>query len=284
MISGFLKIDKEADYTSSDVDRVIKRQLDVPKVGHLGTLDPFATGLLIISVNEACKLTPMIPDGDKEYVATLCLGKTTPSLDTETEICDIRDVERYTEDEIKSVLSSMLGRQLQTPPLFSAKHYKGTKAYFLAREGSKITLPPHEIQIHSLELIHYDSKENTIVFKTCVSKGTYIRTLGSDIAKKLGTIGYLTALRRTRIGHFTLDGAIHCKDAKKEDLLPLTYFNPEIKKIKCDETLSFRVKNGQTLKLEEKEDYLFMMGKERLLALYKREGRVYHCYKGIRND
>ena len=86
MISGFLKIDKEADYTSSDVDRVIKRQLDVPKVGHLGTLDPFATGLLIISVNEACKLTPMIPDGDKEYVATLCLGKTTPSLDTETEI------------------------------------------------------------------------------------------------------------------------------------------------------------------------------------------------------
>lgn len=284
MKNGFVKIDKEKDYTSSDVDAVVKKQLDVRKAGHLGTLDPFATGLLIVAINEGTKLTPFIKDEEKEYVATLQLGKTTPSLDIETEISEEKETRNYTTEEIEEVLHSFLGKQTQIPPLYSAKHYKGKKAYFLAREGSKVTLPPMDIEIKSISMESYDPISQVLIFRATVSKGTYIRTLGFDIAKKLGTLGYLIALRRTKIGNITLEGSKKAKEIKDNDILDMTAFNPEIKKIYCDETLSFRVRNGQTLKLDEKDDYLFMMDKNQLLAIYKKDRHVYHCFKGMKND
>jgi tRNA pseudouridine55 synthase len=284
MISGFIKVDKEQDYTSSDVDRVIKKRLNVKVAGHLGTLDPFATGLLIVAVNDGCKLTSLFPDEEKEYVATLQLGKTTPSLDTETKVSETREVPDLTIEKIEEVLTSFLGPQKQTPPLFSAKHYKGTKAYFLAREGSKITLPEMDIDIKAISLESYDREKHILVFRTTVSKGTYIRVLGKDIAQRLGTIGYLTALRRTKIGLITLDGSVKAKDATMENLFEITSFHPEIKKIECDDTLAFRVRNGQTMKMNETDEYLFMMKDGILLALYKRDGHVYRCHKGMRHE
>ncbi len=284
MISGFIKVDKEQDYTSSDVDRVIKRRLDVKVAGHLGTLDPFATGLLIVCVNDACKLTTLFPDEEKEYVATLKLGETTPSLDTETEVSEKKEVRKYTKEEIQSVLNSFLGKQKQIPPLYSAKHYKGKKAYCLAREGSKITLPETDIEIKAISLEEYDEKDDIVVFKVTVSKGTYIRVLGKDIAERLGTIGYLIALRRTKIGNITLDGAVRAKDATIENLFGMTAFHPDIKKIECDDTLAFRIRNGQTLKLDETDEYLFMMKDDELLAIYRKDGHVYHCFKGMRHE
>lgn len=284
MISGFIKVDKEKDYTSSDVDRIIKRRLGVNKAGHLGTLDPFATGLLLISVNEACKLNPLFPDGEKEYIATLKLGMTTPSLDTETEIEKQIEVKKYSIDEVRMVLSSFIGEQEQIPPLYSAKHYKGTKAYHLAREGSKVVLDSQKITIYELNLLSYDEEKNQIVFQTKVSKGTYIRVLGKDIAERLGTIGYLTQLRRTKIGPFGLDGAVKVKEATIENLFPITYFHENIQKVECDETLAFRIRNGQSLHLPYDDEYLFMMKEDELLAIYRRIGNVYHCYKGMRHE
>ncbi len=284
MISGFIKVDKEKDYTSSDVDRIIKKRLGVSKAGHLGTLDPFATGLLLISVNEACKLNPLFPDGEKEYIATLQLGMTTPSLDTETEIENQVDVKKYSIEEIKMVFTSFIGEQSQIPPLYSAKHYKGTKAYHLAREGSKVVLDSQRITIYELNLLSYDPEKNLLVFQTRVSKGTYIRVLGKDIAERLGTIGYLTQLRRTKIGPIGLEGAVKAKEATMENLFPITYFHDNIRKVECDDTLSFRIRNGQSLHLPYEDEYLFMMRKEELLAVYKKSGNVYHCYKGMRHE
>jgi tRNA pseudouridine55 synthase len=285
MISGFIKIDKEQDYTSADVDAITKKRLNVKKAGHLGTLDPFATGLLLIGVNEATKLTTIMHDGDKEYIATLQLGKTTSSLDTETDIIQEMDVPSLSMDRIHEVMHSFLGKQTQIPPLYSARHYKGIKAYHLAREGSKVELPPMDIEIHEMECLSYDDTKKELVFRTVVSKGTYIRVLGKDIALRLGSIGYLTALRRTKIGDIDLSGAVKVKEVTENDLLGMTTFNPEIKKYLCDETLAFRVKNGQTLKLpDEQDEYLFMMDKEVLLALYRRDGHVYRCYKGFRYE
>ena len=284
MKSGFIKIDKEQNYTSQDVDSIIKKRLNTSKVGHLGTLDPFATGLLIVQVQEATKMTTLIEEQEKEYIATLQLGKTTSSLDTETEIVQVEEVPQITEEDIKNVLSSFLGKQKQIPPLYSARHYQGIKAYHLAREGSKITLPEMDIHIHDIKLLSYDDIKKEIVFSCVVSKGTYIRVLGKDIATRLHTIGYLTALRRVRIGAINLDGAKKVKEITQDDLLPLTAFNPEIRKIECDETLAFRVKNGQTLKLGLEDDYLFMMEKDNLLAVYKKDGHVHRCYKGMRHE
>ena len=285
MISGFIKIDKEQDYTSADVDAITKKRLNVKKAGHLGTLDPFATGLLLIGVNEATKLTTIMHDGDKEYIATLQLGKTTSSLDTETDIIQEMDVPSLSMDKIHEVMHSFLGKQTQIPPLYSARHYKGIKAYHLAREGSKVELPPMDIEIHEMECLSYDDTKKELVFRTVVSKGTYIRVLGKDIALRLGSIGYLTALRRTKIGDIDLSGAVKVKEVTENDLLSMTTFNPEIKKYLCDETLAFRVRNGQTLKLpDEQDEYLFMMDKEVLLALYRRDGHVYRCYKGFRYE
>lgn len=285
MISGFIKIDKEQDYTSADVDAITKKRLNVKKAGHLGTLDPFATGLLLIGVNEATKLTTIMHDGDKEYIATLQLGKTTSSLDTETDIIQEMDVPSLSMDRIHEVMHSFLGKQTQIPPLYSARHYKGIKAYHLAREGSKVELPPIDIEIHEMECLSYDDTKKELVFRTVVSKGTYIRVLGKDIALRLGSIGYLTALRRTKIGDIDLSGAVKVKEVTENDLLSMTTFNPEIKKYLCDETLAFRVRNGQTLKLpDEQDEYLFMMDKEVLLALYRRDGHVYRCYKGFRYE
>jgi tRNA pseudouridine55 synthase len=224
-------------------------------------------------------------DGDKEYIATLQLGKTTSSLDTETDIIQEMDVPSLSMDRIHEVMHSFLGKQTQIPPLYSARHYKGIKAYHLAREGSKVELPPMDIEIHEMECLSYDDTKKELVFRTVVSKGTYIRVLGKDIALRLGSIGYLTALRRTKIGDIDLSGAVKVKEVTENDLLGMTTFNPEIKKYLCDETLAFRVKNGQTLKLpDEQDEYLFMMDKEVLLALYRRDGHVYRCYKGFRYE
>ena len=284
MKSGFIKIDKEEGYTSADIDAIVKRRLNTSKVGHLGTLDPFATGLLLVQVGDATKLTTLIQEEKKEYVATLQLGKTTPSLDTETEIEKEEVIPSLTDSDIRLVLSSFIGKQKQTPPLFSARHYKGIKAYHLAREGSKITLPQMDIEIYELELLSYNKEQQQIVFRCVVSKGTYIRVLGKDIAMRLKTIGYLTALRRTKIGNIDLSFSKKVKEVDETDLLPLTSLTPEIPKYHCDDPLSFRVKNGQTLKLDRVEDYLFMMENDTLLAIYKKDGHVYRCYKGMKHE
>jgi tRNA pseudouridine55 synthase len=207
MQQGFLLIDKPAGMTSHDVVDRVRRATGERTVGHAGTLDPFATGLLIVAVGRACtKRIAEFVGMDKEYIATLKLGATSDSGDLTGVITPVVSNVAPDAAKLAEALTSLIGPQLQTPPMFSAKKIAGKKLYELAREGKTIERQPVPVTIFELQLLSTTPDE--LVFRSRVSSGTYIRTLGEDIAKRLGTGGYLTALRRTTIGKFSVNDAI----------------------------------------------------------------------------
>ena len=197
-----LSIDKPVGWTSFDVVKKVRGITKEKKVGHAGTLDPFASGLLIIGTGKDTKVLTSISNKDKKYIAELTLGKTTDTLDTEGKIIHSQAVPELNFDSIKGKLISFLGKQEQVPPMFSAKKKNGTRLYKLARKKIVVDREPIIIEIKEIELVHL--KNNCILFSVCCSKGTYIRVLGKDIAEKLGTVGYLTSLKRIKIGHYDL--------------------------------------------------------------------------------
>ena len=205
-----INIDKPIGWSSFDVVKKIKNITKHKKVGHGGTLDPFASGVLIIGTESDTKKLTGITNSDKAYEAQLELGKTTNTLDSEGEIVDIKQTPELDSDIIKSVLNKFLGKQKQKPPMFSAKKHKGVRLYKLARKNIEVERKDVDISIHDIELV--DFNKNVMRFVVECSKGTYVRVLGKDIAKKLDTVGYLTALKRTRVGDylisdsFTIDG------------------------------------------------------------------------------
>ena len=197
MKDGFLLIDKESDYTSRDVCNIIAKIFDAKKVGHAGTLDPFATGLLIVALNNATKTLTYIEGQYKSYEATLLLGKKTSSGDLTGEEIESKDIPNITEEDVKNIFSSLIGESEQTVPKTSAVHVNGRKLYHYAHLNQEVELPKRTIDVKELELLEFNLP--VVRFKTTVSKGTYIRTLGETIAEKLGTVGHLIALRRTKI-------------------------------------------------------------------------------------
>lgn len=280
-MNGLLKIDKEEGYTSQDVDSLVKKELQTKRVGHLGTLDPFATGLLILGVGEGTKILPYIEDEEKTYVASLLFGRKTDTDDKTGQL--LEEEERpplFTLEELESCLASFLGKQSQIPSSFSAKHIHGKKAYQLAREGKEVTLPPQEINIYSIKLLSY--QDNVLSFETKVSKGTYIRTLGKDIADRLHTIGSLESLRRTSISSISLDGAVKVKEVRESNLLPLLSLSRQIPQVEVSEKLAFLVKNGVPIPLDREENYLFLTEKGILLAVYQKgKDNTYISKKGF---
>ena len=206
-----LYIDKPVDWSSFDVVHKMRNlirshfSLKWIKVGHAGTLDPLATGLMIICTGSETKNIHHYLDHDKEYLATVCLGKTTPSFDLETEVDHTYPTDHITEDLIKEILQKFVGTQDQVPPAFSAKWLDGKRAYDLARKGEKVELKPNQIRIDSIELIEYKPPELILLIKC--SKGTYIRALARDIGKSLDSGGHLVQLRRTAIGDISVDQA-----------------------------------------------------------------------------
>ena len=197
-----LNIDKPVGWTSFDVVKKIRGITKEKKVGHAGTLDPFASGVLIIGTGKDTKILTSISNKDKKYIAELTLGKTTDTLDTEGTIIHSQSVPALNLDSIKGKLISFLGKQEQVPPMFSAKKKNGTRLYKLARKKIVVDREPIIIDIKEIKLVQL--KNNCILFSVCCSKGTYIRVLGKDIAEKLGTVGYLTSLKRMKIGHYDL--------------------------------------------------------------------------------
>lgn len=213
-LSKIILIDKPNGWTSFDVVAKIRSYFRKEtgnkkiKVGHAGTLDPFATGLLIVLVGEATKEQDLYMKKDKEYETTLRLGFVSTTGDPEGKISETPNAkyEIPNEDQISKVLKSFMGEIDQVPPQFSAIKINGKKAYELARAGKEVEIKPRRVSIHELDLVSYNWPELKI--KTKVSSGTYIRTLGEDIGQALGTGAYLTQLRRTKIGEFDI------KDAK----------------------------------------------------------------------
>lgn len=202
---AILLVDKPVGWTSFNVVNKIRGALRAltgqkVKVGHAGTLDPLASGLLIVGTGKCTKDLPRLTDEDKSYVATLRLGSSTPSYDAETEVVRERPWEHIGEQEVRQVLKQFTGNILQRPPAFSAKRYKGEKAYHLARSGETVELPPVPLAIHRLELLHMHGAEVTV--EVDCSKGTYIRSLAHDIGEALGCGAFLSALRRTASGGF----------------------------------------------------------------------------------
>ncbi len=209
-MDGILLIDKPAGISSFGVVARVRWLLSQQagrkvKVGHTGTLDPFATGLMIIVVGSYCKRAAEFSKLDKTYEATLHLGQTSSTGDPEGELTNVSD-RRPTQDEVRDTLQNFKGAITQTPPAYSAIKVNGVRAYKLARRGEDVEMPSRQVTVHELELLDYSYP--TVRIRTHVSSGTYIRTLAADIGESLGIGAYLTELRRTRIDNRDIDDAL----------------------------------------------------------------------------
>lgn len=206
-----LAVNKPLDWTSFDVVNKIKfairktHKMKKFKVGHAGTLDPKATGLLIVCIGRATKTIPELMGASKRYTATVKLGATTPSYDTETEEDQTFPIEHITRESIEAVLPKFTGEIMQVPPVFSALKKDGKRLYEMARKGQEVEISARPITIHSIEIIRFEGDE--LVLDVHCGKGTYIRSLANDIGAALNSGGYLTGLIRTAIGERTLEGA-----------------------------------------------------------------------------
>ena len=201
-----LNIHKPVGWTSFDVVKKVRNITQEKKVGHGGTLDPFAEGVLIVGTGKDTKRLEGITNSNKSYTAVLSLGTSTDTLDTEGNVKYHKQVPDLTMEKIYSVLHSFLGKTMQIPPMFSAKKVNGTRLYKLARKNIKIDRKPVEIYISDIQLIDYCDQK--ITFTVISSKGTYIRVLGKDIAVKLDTVGHLTSLIRTQVGEYSIDESL----------------------------------------------------------------------------
>ncbi len=270
-MDGVILVNKEKNWSSFDVCAFIRRKFNIKKVGHIGTLDPFAEGLLVVFLGKGTKMIPYFEGLNKEYVGTLTLGKKTSTYDLTGETIEEKDIVPFTKEELISALNSFLGEQEQLPPIYSAIKKDGKPLYYYAREGISIEVKKRLVNIYSLDLISFE--KDSITFKAKVSKGTYIRSLGNDLAIKLNNLGYLSSLTRTKIGDFTLSQSRHIKEINEEDIISLDkIWNHGIYNI--DDSLLSKVKNGNKLKIPKDQiddDLILIKNKDEILAIYKKE-------------
>jgi len=278
-MNGIIVINKPKDYTSRDIVNIVSKKLNTKKVGHTGTLDPLATGVLVLPIGRALKVSELLTSNTKEYIAEVILGYETDMLDiTGTEIK--RNIPNVTKEELLKVLKSYIGKYNQEVPLYSAVKVGGRKLYEYARSGTPVTPPSKEVEVYSLELIS-DLKhiKGAVEFtiRCEVSKGTYIRSLIRDIAYSLNTYGTMKNLIRTRQGIFTLKDAYTLKDIEENNykLLSIKECLPNIKTTVIEEPLLTKVKNGMVLDKFFKENISLLLDKEgKEIAIYIASGDI----------
>jgi len=277
-MNGVLVVNKPIGLTSRDVVNIICKKFNTKKVGHTGTLDPIAEGVLVVPIGRALKISELLTSERKEYIARVVLGYETDMLDitgTETK----RNIPNCTKEDIIKVLNSFIGKYNQQVPMYSAVKVGGRKLYEYARQGIEVTPPSKEVEIYSLELISdIINIKKTIEFsiKCEVSKGTYIRSLIRDIAYKLNTYGTMKELIRTKQGNFSLDNSYTLEQIEKNEYKILTIKEalPNIKVTKIDDELLKKVKNGMVLDSFFKEELSILIDKEgNEIAIYKQDGR-----------
>ena len=281
-MDGLILINKEQDWTSRDVCNVCQKRFSTKKVGHTGTLDPFATGLLVVTINKANKICQFMDDFPKTYVATLSLGKATDTLDLTGNVVLEKEVDKFSKEYVEEVLKSFKGEIEQIPPMTSAIHYKGRKLYELHYEGISVEREARKVYIHDIKLIEF--KGNLITFECQVSKGTYVRVLGEQIAEKLNTVGHLISLQRTKIGNFSIENAIKINDVNKD--YPLINIGEALSFLPTytvDEEMTKKVKNGVKLYLNDISDELVYIKDihDTPLAIYIKENGCYVCKRGL---
>ena len=218
-MDGIILINKEKKYTSHDVVAKVKKILKV-KVGHTGTLDPNATGILPLLLGNATKISKYLINHNKEYIAELKLGVKTDTADGEGKVIaekqvNLEEIFENINESIQQILNSFVGKTLQKPPMYSAIKVNGKKLYEYARKGQQVEIKPRQIEIYNIDLIDYSPKEKQIKFEVFCGKGTYIRSLCEDIATKFGTVGYMKSLKRTQVGDFKIKDSITVEELNK---------------------------------------------------------------------
>lgn len=276
-MNGILVINKESDYTSRDVVNILNKELNTKKIGHTGTLDPLATGVLVVCIGKYTKLVDKITCYDKEYITTIKLGVKTDTLDITGNVLESNNTICVDKQEVINTLQSFLGRSIQEVPKYAAVKVNGKKLYEYARKNEDVVLPKREINISEIELLDCNNEE--ISFRTVVSKGTYIRSLIQDICEKLGVLGTMSKLTRTRQGKFTIDDAYSLQDVASG-----TYKLLNVQDIFAypsyilNEEEYFKVKNGVTLNLDKDDAYIILEYQNKVVAIYQKMGNGYRPY------
>ena len=269
-MQGIIIINKEKGYTSQDVVSKVKKILNIKKAGHTGTLDPMATGVLPVLLGNYTKLSKYLIEHDKKYIVTLKLGKKTDTGDSEGKVVETHDfiLENLEENNISGILRSFLGESEQIPPMYSAIKVNGKKLYEYAREGKEVALEPRKIIIYEINLIKINKENQEIEFEVMCSKGTYIRSLCEDIAKKIGTVGYMSNLKRTVVDKFKIEDSITLDELEvgKND----TEFI-ENHLIKMETIFD----NLQSIKLNNRKKKLFLNG---VMLTFDLEDGLYNIY------
>ncbi len=228
-------------------------------MGHTGTLDPNATGVLPLLLNDSTKLSKYLIEHDKEYEVTLKLGIKTDTADIEGNILEEKQVQNISIEQIEETLKSFEGKQEQYPPMYSAIKVNGKKLYEYARNGEKVEIKPRNIEIYRINLINFNDKESEIQFKVICSKGTYIRSLCEDIAKKLNTIGYMKELNRTKVGRFKIEDAItleELENSKEQKIIAMENLLSNLPNINLNEKQLEKFLNGVQISVD-KEDGIY---------------------------
>ncbi len=269
-MDGIIVVDKPKEYTSRDVVNIVGKTLNTRKVGHAGTLDPIATGVLVVAVGQGLKILEYLNDKDKEYTATVKMGITTDTLDITGKVIDTINDFKIDKKILEDAINSFKGKYEQVVPLYSSVKVDGERLYKYARENKEVELPKREVEIYDIKLIDFKNDEFTFTAK--VSKGTYIRSLIRDIGDKIGIPCTMKELRRTKQGDFLIDNAISLEDIKEGNIkyIAIDKALPNIKFIEADDYLENRILNGSILNNLYDESIIgFKNKKGEVIALYE---------------
>ena len=283
-MNGILVVNKDLGYTSRDVVNFVSKVLNTKKVGHTGTLDPMATGVLVLCVGNALKLCELLTEHDKEYIAGITLGIGTDTLDKEGNVLstEIVDIDK---DKIIEAVNSFKGSYMQEVPKYSAVKVNGKKLYEYARNNIPVDLPSKLVNIDDIEIIDdiiYDDGKVYFKIKTTVSKGTYIRSLVRDIGLKLGVPAVMNSLVRNRLGEFNINEAYSLDDIKNGNykLISILDALPNLKRIIVNDDMAYKIRNGVVLEPFFKEDRAIILDKDNnLISIYENKDGKARVYK-----
>lgn len=268
-MNGFILVNKKKDMTSRDVVNILIKILNTKKIGHTGTLDPFAEGILLVAVNKGLKVVKLLNYKDKEYIAKVKLGIKTDTLDITGNILEEKK-EELNKEELVKVLKSFIGEYSYEVPIYSAIKVNGKKLYEYARNNQKVELPIKNSYIYDIKLI--DFKDNSFTFSVKVSNGTYIRALVRDISKKLNKLMTLEELTRTKVDNLLIENSYTLEDIKNNNF-KLLKINDLLnyKEVELERDLEDKVLNGNKIKLDEKENNILFIKEKEEIAVYTRE-------------
>ncbi len=279
-MDGIILVNKPQGWTSHDLVQKVRRLLNIKKIGHTGTLDPLASGLMMLTIGKATKLLPFIVEHSKEYIAELQMGYSTDTLDITGEVREQKEIVPYTTNDILKAFEEMKGPQLQTPPMFSSKKVNGKKLYELARKNIEIERKAVPIEIKELELL--ETEDDVIRFRVRCSSGTYVRVICSDIAEKLNNLGVMKSLVRTSIDNYRLEQASSLEDIQNGRFTVYTAYDV-LNQYPYIEMEDIRdVLNGKAIKLNCEQDLVMITHGNEVVAAYQRDkDDIFTCRRGL---